>query len=129
MPDTAMKWGNWELIVNQHPPVLRNTRWLDIEIEDNVNSIISWIMRARTAELCELRWRSQSNKVARLGPDTIGLVDAFNSIISHSLTLDGEVTFLLGAYSYAASCRTEDPESKQSESLRHPDRGSRDNYG
>lgn len=112
-----MKWGNWELIVNQHPPVLQNTRWLDIAIEDNVNSILSWIMRTRTAELCGL------------STDTIGLVDAFNSIISHSLTLDGEASFLLGAYSYAASCRTEDPEPKQSESLRHPDRGSRDNYG
>ena len=111
--DMAMKWGDWELIVSQHPPILRNACWpQDIEIEDNVHSILAWIMKTRTAELCEL------------SADTIGLVDAFTSIMSHSLTLDGEVTFPLGAYSYAASFRT-----KQSESLRHPDRGSRDSYG
>ena len=97
----AMKWGDWELIVSQHPPILRNTCWpQDIGIEDNGSKILSWILKARSCEL------------SGLNADTIGLIDAFNSILSHAFTLEGDTGFLIAAYSYAASLQPSAPEVK-----------------
>lgn len=96
-----MKWGNWELVVSQHPPILRNACWQkDIAIEDNIHVFFTWIMKARSCEL------------SGLNTDTLGLVDAISSIIAHCLTLDGNVSFPLGAYSYAASLQSSGPEIK-----------------
>jgi hypothetical protein len=96
-----MKWGDWELIVSQHPPILRNTCWpKDIEIEDNINTVLGQIFNARSIEL------------AGLSADTLGLIDAFTAIIEYSSTLKGEPTFPLAAYSYAASLQPSAPEVK-----------------
>jgi hypothetical protein len=96
-----MKWGDWELIVSQHPPILRNTCWpKDIEIEDNIDTVLGQIINARSSEL------------AGLSADTLGLIDAFTAIIEYSSTLKGEATFPLAAYSYAASLQPSAPEVK-----------------
>jgi len=96
-----MKWGDWELIVSQHPPILRNMCWpKDIEIEDNINTVLGQIFNARSSEL------------AGLSADTLGLIDAFTAIIDYSSTLKGEATFPLAAYSYAASLQPSGPEVK-----------------
>ncbi len=94
-----MRWGNWELIVDQHPPILRNSYWsTDIAIVDNSHSFIAWILKARSCDL------------AGLNADTLGLIDAISSIVAHSCAMGEEATYPLGAYSYAASCRATDIE-------------------
>jgi hypothetical protein len=134
-----MLWGNWQLVVDQHPPVLRNTDYpQDIVLVDDINTLFFLILQTRSEEL------------AGQNANTVQLIDAINAIISHSHTLD--CGYSEGAYAYAASLATaptaaEIKRRQQADEVaarnkefirlareraiasRHPDRGSKDNYG
>lgn len=100
-----MRWGNWVLVVSQHPPILTNTSWgVELELSGELFSLLEEILRARAGDL--------------LGEpaDTLGLIDSVGCLTDRLYSLEGEASLAIAAYSYAASYQPTEAELQQRES-------------
>lgn len=103
-----MRWGEWVLVVDQHPPVLRNPSCaVDIELSGELILLLDEILKARSRDL--------------LGEpsDPLGLIDAVRCITDHLYSLEGEANLAIAAYSYAATYRPTEAELRERESCLH----------
>jgi hypothetical protein len=93
-----MHWGNWELVVSEHPPVLRNPGWSDVVLDESCGywGIAGSILDAWDDEKYEL---SKGNDYIQ----TAKLLDALHAICSHGMNKSRGMSASEAAYSYAAS--------------------------
>jgi hypothetical protein len=94
-----MRWGNWELVASEHPPVLRNTDWGDVSLQESPDSywgILGNVMDVLEDEKYELSQGMNYVKITEL-------LDALQAIYQHGLSKGGVMTHVEAAYSYAAS--------------------------
>lgn len=97
-----MRWGNWALVVSQHPPILTNTEWgVEIELSGGLFPLLKEILRARAGDL--------------LGEpaDPLGLIDSVGCLTDRFYSLEGEASLPIAAYSYAASYQPTEAELQQ----------------
>jgi hypothetical protein len=94
-----MRWGNWELVVSEHPPVLRNTDWGDVSLQESCDYY--WGLLGGVMDV----WIDEKHELSR-GMDyvkTTELLDALQAIYQHGLSKGRVMTHVEAAYSYAAS--------------------------
>lgn len=93
-----MRWGNWELVVTEHPPVLRNSHWADVSFDgsDCYWGVLGAVLDAFTDDLYE---KSRGEDYVQ----TDRLLEALAAICNHGLERGRSMTPTEAAYSYAAS--------------------------
>ncbi len=95
-----MRWGNWELVVSEHPPVLRNPEWSDVPLDESGGY---WGIAGSIIDA----WSDEKHELSR-GLDyvqTAQLLDALHAIYSHGISKCRVMSAPEAAYSYAASER------------------------
>jgi hypothetical protein len=92
-----MRWGNWELVVSEHPPVLRNSGWSDVSLDDSDGywGILGSVLDAFTDDIHE-------KSRGEIYVQTDRLLEALTAVYRHGLEKGRSMTPVEAAYSYAA---------------------------
>ena len=99
-----MRWGNWELIISKHPPVLRNNDWneeVPLDASSGYFDIFNSILNVYTEDKYE---KSRGLDLVQIEQ----LLEALETIHDHwhdhwFEKVEESMTFSEAAYSYAAS--------------------------
>ncbi len=103
-----MRWGNWQLIVSQHPPLLRNEGYNDIALESagEINYDSPGCFWGMLGSILDVYDDEQDEKAEGLDYVQLdNLLAALRAIAHHGYT-KGILTPTEAAYSYAAEHTT-----------------------
>jgi hypothetical protein len=106
-----MRWGNWELIISKHPPVLRNNDWneeVPLDASSGYFDIFNSILNVYTEDKYEKSRGLDLVQIEQLLEALETIHDHWFEKVEESMTFsefekEGSMTFSEAAYSYAAS--------------------------